>query len=145
MNITYRQMQKEDITKVTPLFIEYWNSTGDEWTPELVYRRIWQVLGAPDSYCLIAEDGDSVIGFAMGRFETFYDLTAYDLAEIIIASEYQNQGCGTDLMWELEKRVKELGAAMVQLISVNDDMHNRFYGRLGYKDATNLTLKSKFL
>ena len=37
MNITYRQMQKEDIAKVTPLFIEYWNGTGDEWTPALVY------------------------------------------------------------------------------------------------------------
>ena len=37
MTITYRQMQKEDIAKVTPLFIEYWNGTGDEWTPELVY------------------------------------------------------------------------------------------------------------
>lgn len=33
MNITCRQMQKEDIAKVTPLFIEYWNGTGDEWTP----------------------------------------------------------------------------------------------------------------
>ena len=74
MNITYRQMQKEDIAKVTPLFIEYWNGTGDEWTPELVYSRVWQVLGSPDSYCMIAEDGENVIGFAMGRFETFYDL-----------------------------------------------------------------------
>ena len=43
MNITYRQMQKEDIAKVTPLFIEYWNGTGDEWIPILVYSRVWQV------------------------------------------------------------------------------------------------------
>ena len=61
MNITYRQMQKEDIAKITPLFIEYWNETGDEWTPELVYSRVWQVLGSPDSYCMIAEDGENVI------------------------------------------------------------------------------------
>lgn len=47
MNITCRQMQKEDIAKVTPLFIEYWNGTGDEWTPKLVYSRVWQVLGSP--------------------------------------------------------------------------------------------------
>ena len=40
MNITYRQMKKEDIAKVTPLFIEYWNGTGDEWTPKLVYSRV---------------------------------------------------------------------------------------------------------
>jgi len=145
MNITYRQMQKEDIAKVTPLFIEYWNGTGDEWTPELVYSRVWQVLGSPDSYCMIAEDGENVIGFAMGRFETFYDLTAYNLVEIIVASEYQKSGIGTKMMAELEERVKEMGAAMVQLVSVNDEMHEHFYGKLGYGDAANLKLKSKFL
>ena len=59
MNIIYRQMQKEDIAKVIPLFIEYWNGTGDEWTPELVYNRVWQVLGSPDSYCMIAENGEN--------------------------------------------------------------------------------------
>ncbi len=43
------------------------------------------MLGSPDSYCMIAEDGDNTVGFAMGRFETFYDLTAYNLVEIIVA------------------------------------------------------------
>lgn len=145
MSITYRQMQKEDIEKITPLFIEYWNSTGDKWTPELVYRRIWQVLGSPDSYCMIAKDGDNIIGFAMGRFETFYDLTAYNLVEIIVASEYQKNGIGTKMMVKLEKEVAGMGADMVQLKSVNDEMHEHFYDKLGYKDASNLKLKSKFL
>lgn len=145
MSITYRQMQKEDIAKVTPLFIDYWNGTGDEWTPELVYSRVWQVLGSPNSYCMIAEDGKNTVGFAMGRFETFYDLTAYDLVEIVVASEYQKHGIGTKMMTELEKRVKEMGASMVQLISVHDEMHEHFYGMLGYSDSTNLRLKAKFL
>ena len=145
MMITYRQMHKEDIEKVIPLFMEYWNGTGDQWTPALVQRRIWQVLGSPDSYCMIAEDGGNAVGFAMGRFETFYDLTAYDLVEILVASGYQGRGVGTAMMAELEKRVKELGAAMVQLVSVNDEMHGHFYGKLGYGDTTNLKLKAKFL
>ncbi len=145
MSITYRQMQKEDIAKVTPLFIEYWNGTGDEWTPELVFRRVWQVLGSPDSYCMIAEDGKTPLGFAMGRFETFCDLTAYDLVEIVVASEYQKNGIGTMMMTELEKRVKEMGASMIQLISVHDEMHEHFYGKLGYSDSTNLRSKAKFL
>lgn len=145
MNITYRQMQKEDIARVTPLFIEYWNGTGDEWTPELVHRRVWQVLGSPDSYCMIAEDGTNAVGFAMGRFETFSDLTAYNLAEIIVASEYQKIGVGTGMMAMLEEQVKKMGAAMVQLVAVNDEMHEHFYGKLGYGDATNLKLKSKLL
>lgn len=143
--MTYRQMQKEDIARVVPLFIEYWNATGDQWTPELVSRRIWQVLGSPDAYCLIAEDGINPIGFAMGRFETFSDLTAYNLVEIIVAAQYQKAGIGTEMMAELEGRVKEMGAAMVQLLSVRDEMHEHFYGKLGYGDASNLKLKAKLL
>lgn len=145
MNITYRQMHKEDILSVTPLYTEYWNGTGDKWTTELVYRRIWQVMGSPDSYCIIALNGSDIVGFAIGRFETFYDLTAYNLTEIIVASEYQNRGIGTDMMAELERRVKAMGGAMIQLCSVNDDSHEHFYGKLGYKNASNLNLKSKFL
>lgn len=143
--ITYRQMQKDDIQSVVPLFIEYWNGTGDAWTPELVYSRIWQVLGAPDAYCMIAEDDGRVAGFAMGQMETFYDLTAYNLREIIVATEYQNKGFGTQMMTELERRVKQLGANIVQLMAVDDDLHEHFYGKLGYNDARNLKLKSKFL
>ena len=145
MSMTYRKMQKEDIARIIPLFIEYWNGTGDQWTPELAARRVWQVLGSPDSYCILAEEDGNAVGFAMGRFETFYDLTAYNLVEILIASEYQKSGIGTKLMAELERRVKELGAAMVQLEAVNDELHEHFYGKLGYGDATNLKLKSKFL
>ena len=145
MNVTYRQMQEADIAKVIPLFMEYWNGLGDAWTPELVYRRVWQVLGSPDAYCMIAEDGGDPVGFAMGRFETFSDLTAYNLVEILVASPYQKNGVGTEMMAELEARVKEMGAAMVQLISVHDVMHEHFYGKLGYGDTSNLKLKAKFL
>lgn len=145
MDIKYRQMQKEDIEKAVPLFVEYWKGEGDEWTPERVYSRIWQVLGSPDSYCMVAEEGENMVGFAMGRFESFYDLTAYNLVEILVASKYQKVGIGTKMLSELEGRVKEMGAAMVQLTSVNDQMHEHFYGKAGYSDASNLKLKSKFL
>lgn len=138
-------MHKEDISSVTPLYIEYWNSTGDSWTPELVYKRIWQVIGSPDSYAMIAQNENGIIGFVMGRFETFYDLTAYNLVEVIVALKYQNAGIGTNIMKELERRVKNMGAAMIQLYSVNDEQHEHFYGKLGYKDASNLKMKSKFL
>ena len=145
MDINFKQMCEYDIEKVIPLFVEYWNGTGDNWTPELVYSRIWQVMGSPDSYCLIAEKGREAVGFAMGRFETFYDLKAYNLVEIIVAAEHQKSGVGTKMINELENRVKAMGASMVQLISVNDEMHENFYGKLGYGDASNLKLKARFL
>lgn len=141
----YRTMEAADIDLVTPLYINYYNSQGDEWTPEIVRRRIWQVLGSPDSLCLLALDGETIVGFAMGRFEQFYDLMAYNLVEIIIAGPFQNRGFGTELMLELERRVKETGGSLIQLMAVNDDAHDRFYGRLGYQNTTTLLSKGKFL
>ncbi len=142
---TYHIMTEADIARVTPMYIEYYNSGGGSWTPETVRRRIWQVLGSPDSYCLLAAGNGEVIGFAMGRIEQFWDLTAYNLEEIVIAKAHQNQGHGTALMCELEGRVKALGAAMVQLKAVADEQHERFYNRLGYYNSDNLRLKGKFL
>ena len=98
-----------------------------------------------DSLCLLALREDNVVGFAMGYFEQYDDLKAYDLVEIVIARSEQRRGLGTAFMEELERRVRELGGASIQLQAVNDEMHERFYGNLGYKNAVNFVLKTKWL
>ena len=146
MKTQYREMAECDIEKVVPLYIEYYNNKEDgEWTTETTYKRIHQVWSREDSYCLILENSETVLGFAIGYFEQYDDCFAYDLVEIVVSTKLQNQGVGTKFMNELEKRIKEKGAMLIQLQAVNDDLHNYFYGKLGYRDATNLTLKTKIL
>lgn len=94
---------------------------------------------------MLLENNGSISGFAMGYFEQYDDCFAYDLIEIVIAAQLQNQGLGTEFLKELEKRVKEKGAMLIQLQSVNDELHEHFYGKLGYRDASNLVLKTKML
>lgn len=142
----YSELKVLDINKVIPFYMEYYNEQEDsEWTEETVYKRIHQVVTREDSFGLILRDGNSIVGFAMGYFEQYDDGKAYDLIEIVIAHKYQRKGMGTSFMQELEKRVKELGAFLIQLQSVNDEKHNTFYGNLGYRDANNLILKSKMI
>lgn len=69
----------------------------------------------------------------------------YDLIEILVFHEYQDRGIGTKFIMELERRVRKMGAAIIQLESVNDDQHHRFYGRAGYKNASNAIIKTKFI
>ena len=109
------------------------------------YKRIHQVWSREDSLCMILEWGGEVIGFVMGYFEQYDDIAAYDLVEIVIKHEHQGKGIGTAFMELVEARVKELGGAMIQLQAVNDEMHERFYGKLGYRNCKNLVLKSKWL
>ena len=139
-------MMEEDIKKVIPLYIEYYNNKEDaEWATETTYKRIHQVWSREDSYCLIWEDGSEIVAFAMGYFEQYDDCFAYDLVEIVVATHLQNNGYGTRFMQELEACVKNEGAMLIQLQAINDDLHNHFYGKLGYYDASNLVLKTKML
>ncbi len=142
----FRRMTEEDIEKIVPLYIEYYNNNEDaEWTTETTYKRIHQVWSREDSYCLVWENKNDIVAFAIGYFEQYDDCFTYDLVEIVVATHLQNKGYGSRFMKELETCVKDEGAMLIQLQAVNDDLHNHFYGKLGYKDASNLVLKTKIL
>ena len=142
----FRKMNEEDIEKIVPLYIEYYNNNEDaEWTTETTYKRIHQVWSREDAYCLVWENKNDIVAFAIGYFEQYDDCFAYDLVEIVVATHLQNKGYGSRFMKELETCVKDEGAMLIQLQAVNDDLHNHFYGKLGYKDASNLVLKTKIL
>lgn len=144
--MTYRRMTEEDIASVIPLYIEYYNNKEDgEWTEQTAYKRIHQVLSREDSYCLVLENANRIIAFAIGHYEQYDDCFAYDLIEIVVSANYQNKGIGTKFMKELEARVKKEGAMLIQLQAVNDEFHAHFYEKLGYKNASNLVLKTKIL
>ncbi len=142
----YRIMTEDDIQKVVPLYIDYYNNNEDaEWTTETTYKRIHQVWSREDAYCLVWENKNDIVAFAIGYFEQYDDCFAYDLVEIVVTTQLQNKGYGSRFMKELESCVKNEGAMLIQLQAVNDDLHNHFYGKLGYKDASNLVLKTKIL
>lgn len=144
--MVYRIMEESDIGQVIPMYISYYNGRKDgEWTKEKVYKRIYQVWSMVDSYCLVLEDEGHVIAFAMGFYKQYDDLLSYDLEEIVVDEVYQNMGIGTKFMKELEAKTKENGASLIQLVSVNDELHEHFYSKLGFNTASNLILKTKML
>ena len=128
------------------MYVDYYNAYVDgEGSIETTTKRIHQVMTREDAFGLLLEDKGRLLGFAMGYFEQYDDCQAYDLIEIVVAGERQNQGLGTAFMRELERRVREKGAMLIQLQSVNDAKHEHFYDKLGFKDAKNLVLKTKML
>lgn len=143
----YRVMSVDDIDRVIPLYIDYYNTVdGSGWTRDTVYKRLHQVMSREDAYCLIAEENGEPAGFVVGYYEQYDDLFAYDLVEIVVARERQSKGLGAELMLELEKRVKAAGAPLIQLTSENDGMHEHFYmEKLGYKGVENFVLMSKWI
>lgn len=139
-------MHEEDIESAVSIFLTYYNTYEDgEWTHETAYRRIHAIWSCEDSMCLLLEQGSRPIGFVIGYLEQYDDLLAYDLVEIVLEKRAQGQGIGTQFMQMIEAQAKQRGAALIQLLAVNDAMHEHFYGKLGFVSATNLVLKSKTL
>ena len=64
------------------------------------------------------------------------------MEEIVIDGARQHQGYGSALLVELEHRVREKGAACVELQAVNDLLHDGFYSKAGYGNAKNFVMKS---
>jgi hypothetical protein len=59
----YRIMVEADIVKVIPLYINYYNTHHHScWTTETAYKRIHQVWRIEDSYCVILEHDQELIG-----------------------------------------------------------------------------------
>ncbi len=65
------------------------------------------------------------------------------MEEIVIFSNYHNQGYGTALLMELERITRNNGAEHIELISVNDEHHMHFYKNQGFYSAGNLTMMGK--
>lgn len=141
-----REMKLSDIKAVLPMYLAYYNDQEDGcWTEESAGKRIHQVLSMEDSYSLILEDGNLVLGFVMGYFKQYNDIVGYTLEEIVIAFEHQNKGIRSALLQEIERRVRERGASCVELQAVLDERHERYYGKAGYRNASNFVMKVKWL
>ncbi len=141
-----REMTPNDIPSVLPLYVAYYNHHEDGcWTEETAGRRIHQVVCMEGGYSLILEDEERVIGFAMGFFKQYDDLIGYTLEEILIASSCRNKGIGSWFLGELEQRVRKKGASLIELLAVNDDMHEHFYEKAAYHKATSLIPRTKWL
>lgn len=141
-----REMHLEDIDLVLPFYIEYYNKYEDGcWTESTAKKRIKQVLTIEDSYSLIMiDDNDIVCGFVMGYFKQYDDIVGYALEEIIISYRYQNKGLGSILLATLESKIKEAGVSCIELQAVSDEMHERFYGKAGFSNASNFVMKVKW-
>lgn len=139
-------MDINDIGLVIPLYIDYYNNHEDGcWTEATAERRIQQVLKMEGSYSLIMKEANGeVCGFVMGYYKQYDDIIGYTLEEILISHKFQNKGLGSILLTELEARVKEAGASCVELQAVKDEMHERYYGKAGYRDAQNFVMKVKW-
>ncbi len=82
----------------------------------------------------ICDDGELIAGLSaeMTAFRILY------VSTVFVKEEYRRKGLGTQLMREMEKRAKELGANMIRLDTF-DWQGKDFYEALGYQQVGHYT------
>lgn len=145
--MNYRIMTENDLKYVAEKNNEYYNNVeGCCWTYEKAYKRIHQVFTMEDSMCMVQMDSnDTITGYLMGYFKEFDDIRGFFLEEIVIFTDYQGNGYGTDFLKKLEEVTRENNVSIIELNSVNDEKHKHFYSKLGFYEATNFVMMGKFL
>ncbi|MGN0745807.1 MAG: GNAT family N-acetyltransferase [Aristaeellaceae bacterium] len=141
----YSIMTEADVPVIAKLYMDYYNHHEDGcWQFEKACKRIHQMVTIEDSLCLIQKDEEArTTGFAIGYFKEYDDISVYYLEEIVILAAFQNQGCGKQLLREIERRALLHGARHIELTSVNDEHHMHFYKGFGLYEATNLRVMGK--
>lgn len=92
------------------------------------------------SFCLLAENDHSPVGFAVGRFDDTNGIKTYALTALHVSPEYREQDIAKAILQELEHKVKDSGAAIITL-ELSSGAYERVFEELGY----NTVLKIKMI
>jgi GNAT superfamily N-acetyltransferase len=132
MAIQIRRATQQDIDSVLPLVQEF--ATSFE-IIESKFRRAYEnILVSPDSIALVANDGDTLIGYCLGFcHDTFYaNGNVAWLEEIMVSSLYRRQRVGESLMTAFEEWARSKGAVLSALATRRAA---NFYQAIEYEES----------
>ena len=102
-------------------------------SPEQVVEFTGHAIGGVCPFAVDPQQVTTYLDESLKRFQTVFPAAGSSNSAIELTME------------ELERRVKEKGAMLIQLQSVNDAFHEHFYKKLGFRTASNLVLKTKMI
>lgn len=119
-----------------------WQAVGFQGWALRTRAEIVKKLRRDRDLFLVACCGEEIFGTVMGSWDGFRGY-AHNVA---VHPSYQRQGIGRALMAELERRLWQKGARVLNLHYFNDSTWARdFYHSLGFQSATNATLAQRVL
>lgn len=138
MDLTIKNFEKEYIEQLRSVYAYYVENTSitfDMHTPSSA-EYLHKIESLAKRYpCLIALNGDEVIGFAYGS--SFRDKAAFDQTvelTIYLNPDYKGKGVGGKLMNELLRILKEMHFRMaVSVITVPNEGSDRLHNSFGFK------------
>lgn len=116
---------------------EPWN---EQWSDERAQKRVRSILSNDSAIGLCAVQNGRICGCALGFVDPYAREDFFFLSELFVMPEYRRQGIGSALVGQLEMLLREKGIAVVQLMSIADNLD--FYRRNGLEqDSVSVLFK----
>lgn len=141
MNVTYKELEENDLDTLIEFYMNYYNAVGGTWTYDITYKRIHQMVTMEDSLVMLQYEQEKLVGFLMGYFKYFDDSVGFFVEEILVKSDCQHQGYGTDLLSHLKSELSQRNCNWIELLTTTGELHQRFYQKNGYQVSKNLVLE----
>lgn len=117
-----------------------WN---EAWTPALALKRLQNFYRTPESYGVLAQTEEGIVGFALGHTEQYAQHKTFYLSEICVASEHQRSGVGTAIMQRLQADLANEGVERIWLLTLYESSAESFYKRCGFCINSKMVLMTK--
>ena len=145
--MNYKELTVENVNEVIELFINAFNGEpwNDEWTEDIVRKRLSQMISWSGSYGLIAYDDEKVVGMILGNTEYYYNCIHFEISEFCVDTMVKGKGYGRIILEEFERRLKMIGVDEILLKTSRAVATVGFYSRLGYKEVEEIVLMNKMI
>jgi len=139
----YGQYQTEQIADIQNLFRDTFTDSEGEKEGQIIGKLAFEMLSttpAKDLYCFIASDQQQLAGsIILSRLVFETGITAFILAPVAVATTYQKQGIGQQL---IQFALDQLKNDDVELVVTYGDP--RFYSKVGFKEVATNTIPAPF-
>ena len=119
---------------------EPWN---DCWTIEDAILHVSEILESKQSYGLECLSDGRVAGFILGSTMLFHYGRVFEVNDLAVLPDYQRIGIATKLLARCLAEMEERGIKGVNLITANEGILPKFYGKHGFERENGVILMGK--
>ena len=119
---------------------EPWN---DCWKIEDAILHVSEILESKQSYGLECLSDGRVAGFILGSTMLFHYGRVFEVNDLAVLPDYQRKGIATKLLERCLAEMEEHGIKGVNLITANEGILPKFYGKHGFERENGVILMGK--
>ncbi len=136
-----------DVDALAQSYMRTFNASpwNDSWTAKTACDRLYELYRMPRSCGLVLWNNHQPIGAVIGRVDTYFDGTYFQIIECWIEPAFQRQGHGKQLLTRLEETLQSWDIKKIYLTTLHSAATAKFYQHCGFSVDPALCIMQKHL